>query len=385
MKNLLFLSLLMLIINSCNIIRNTIYKPFYYSPKSNYNFTTEVPFSISNGHIFINVKIEGKNCKFVFDTGSKSYISKDLKEELDLFSTRKTNSNDAFDNKVKSEQVTALIQLNSLKVVNFNLTVKDVLENLVKCIKIDGVLGNNILNQGVFYFNPQTKKLKISNSIENINLNRFEKIKLKVFIGDILVKQKGEKFLIDSGYDGFMAIPKSSSIYKDTLPNKHFTELWTGLNATRKVSVTYQEQVLKIGNFNQKGIACYINPFNHFLIGSELFLKNEVIIDVPNKHIYLKRVADMTDEKQFSLSDIRNIRFGYIDGKTVVTSISSEIKSCSIGSEILKINGIDVSNIKSECELNEILGNMEFKNGVSLLINVKNAVEEIYIDKNDLY
>jgi predicted aspartyl protease len=372
-------------LSSCNLIRNQLYKPFYYSEKSKANFIIEVPYTISDSRIYLDLLIEGKECKLLFDTGSRSYINKSLKEELNLYSSGKVKSKDVFQKTIESEQVTALIKLNELKIYNFKLTVKDFNEDSTNQINIDGVLGNNILNQGIFHFQPITKILKISNTIENIDLNGFEKIKLKTFLGDILIKYHKREFIIDSGFNGFMIMPKSSALLVDSLTKKDFTELWTGLNSSNIVLSTYQQHTINIGEFKQSGIATYIDLFDHFLIGNDLFLKNEVVIDISNKHIYLKNIPSSVEETPPSLYTMQNIRFGYIRGKTVITSIASKLGLYKVGAEILMINSIDVSMVKSEFELNELLKNMIFKTGISLTLKKDNHVEKIYIAKNKLY
>ena len=110
------------------------------------------------------------------------------------------------------------------------------------------------------------------------------------------MKYKRENFIVDSGFTGFMAIPQNSRLYVDTIENKHFTEIWTGLNSSREVSYNYQQHNLKIGDFNQIGLASYIDSFNHFLIGNELFLRM--------KSLSIFQIKTYTSRKQYRLRKI---------------------------------------------------------------------------------
>ena len=109
--------------------------------------------------------VDNKKYNFIFDTGSPiTLISNKINLKNIVSSVILTNS-DANNSKFKNELINYNISLGNLNVNNFPISIAnlDFLNN-ESCIKIDGIIGSNILNQGVFMFDHLNRKLKISNS-----------------------------------------------------------------------------------------------------------------------------------------------------------------------------------------------------------------------------
>ncbi|MEY2923096.1 MAG: hypothetical protein RL108_1722, partial [Bacteroidota bacterium] len=165
-------------------MKNKLFKYFYYEPKIKYEFYSEIPYEIKNGLILIHLNIDGSDCKFVFDTGSRSYIKNQIQKKMDLRHYFNSTSTDANKIKIESEIVLGNLTLGDLKVNNFKFHVKESFP--FDCYNtIDGILGNDILNQGVFFFDNDAKKLIVTNSINKIDdLKDFKRLPIKINLGD---------------------------------------------------------------------------------------------------------------------------------------------------------------------------------------------------------
>lgn len=364
-------------------MKNKLFKYFYYEPKIKHEFYSEIPYEIKNGLILIHLNIDGSDCKFVFDTGSKSYIKNQIQKKMDLRHYFNSASTDANKIKVESEIVLGNLALGDLKVNNFKFHTKESFP--FDCHNtIDGILGNDILNQGVFFFDNDAKKLIVTNSINKIDdLKEFKRLPIKINLGDIILKKNKEVFTLDSGYSyGFILTNRKSFLYNDTCESKIFMQNINALNSSRLKETIYQNGDLCLAGNKYSGIIQFTDGFDTNILGSYWFFANNIIIDIDKKVIYLKK------KKIYSInqiSNILNINFSFLNGNVVISGISNSISSVKLYDHVLKVNNVDLKDIHSECELQEVLKSQDKELGFNLDLKRDRDTISVFLSKEDLY
>ncbi len=73
---------LLILFTSCSPIKNYLYDGIYCPKKIESNFYAEIPFEIINNRIVCDVNVNGQKGKFIYDTGSRSIMTKSFQEKL---------------------------------------------------------------------------------------------------------------------------------------------------------------------------------------------------------------------------------------------------------------------------------------------------------------
>ena len=139
-------------------------------------FKKEIPFVSSDEFILIKVEIEGKQYNFILDTGALNVVSEELAKELDIETISKSNgiSSTGKPNEIK------LAKLPNVKIggIDFNNTATAIIDfkKQFPCLKIDGLIGSNLMKLAVWEVNNENKKIIITNSIDKTNVKEYQKI-----------------------------------------------------------------------------------------------------------------------------------------------------------------------------------------------------------------
>lgn len=360
---------------SCSPIKNYLYDKIYCPEKITTNFHTEIPYEIINNQIICEVDVNGEKGSFIFDTGARSIITKSFQEKLKLtpFSTFQTT--DVNDVTKRNDLVKTDIVIGQMHLNNYTLTiVDDFFTNY--CIKIDGILGNEIFSLGTVYFDNKNKVIKISNSIDSfkLDLKNFFKVRYYRLAGTIQVKIKNRNYLIDTGYNGYvMTKYKSDQIQK----NKAIlnTEI-SGINSRKKLTTTYHVDDFILKKQTYKGLFASTPDLNLNLLGNQWFLSNNVIFDIYTKSLYLEKIN--IDTVQY---EIKKIGFYYKDNHVAINVIHNSIATLEQGDIVIKINNLSLEGINSLCELDEKLNTIDFHKKIKLLIQREKQVYEVFIDE----
>jgi hypothetical protein len=365
---------------SCSVVKNKLYKPFYYSEKVDYEFCAETSLRLINGVFLIEASVEGVRKTFLVDTGSRSYISKDVRDILYLQNDGFINSKDVSGSSVKMEQVKARLSIDALEIPSFKFTVKDSFEAICN-IEIDGILGNNILNQGLFFFDRENLMLRICSSSDMFNsLSDYEKLHTKIDIGNVMIKYRNKNYTLDSGYsNGFVFSEDSKN--NNNLDSKDINHFMTSLHSPFEMRLEHKNCEVSIGDYKWNGVEVISKEIQMNLFGSLWFQNNNIIIDVNGKRLYIMPLDVWSN---YDINDVQNINFKYYNGKIIVSSLSCKITSLKIGQEVLEINDFDLGSVKSQCDLNETLSGLDWLNGAVIKVN-DSVIKTICLSRNQLY
>lgn len=251
---------------------------------------------ISDSHIIINIKINNKNYKFLFDTGSSDFliskeISKDLSNYYIFDSTSTLKDHDIKKTNVKYGLLSE-VKIGDIIVSNLPIYISD---NIPK--EFDGIIGWNLLkyfrmkinlkNKEIIFFNNHL----INNNKPNLFGNFLPLIKVDLIQGNTI---KNLNLLFDSGSD-------ISSLSADSNINFLAKGRFIGLRKTLTGKSVYFYKKIKYGNliFDNNQIIEFRNlPLNfvkmksqNVIVNGNLgldIIKNKIIdIDLSSNYLYL--------------------------------------------------------------------------------------------------
>ena len=280
-------------------------------------FTTHIPYKVVDGWIVINAEVGGKKGDFIFDTGAKSAVFSDFDSTLIGAYPVVFNSKviDAHNQKGSVNRKYYSTILGNIAMNNHQWLVKSKrltsLSTNCKSDTIQGFLGNDVLNQGVFYFNHADSNLTIYGDISQIKeLNTFTKVKVSMKRGYFYTKMDGVNYLIDSGFrNGFLMSSNPKSIHKN-LPTDTITYLSVAALGVSEKMELFQKKEVHVNGLNFKGIISF-NKQNPNLLGAQWFLENDIIMDATSKRFYIRKgksESKSTDFARISLTVYNNYK-----------------------------------------------------------------------------
>lgn len=349
----------------------------------------EISFEFIKDKIIVPISIQGKEYRFLLDTGAPNIISTEIDNLINPKLIQIIPVSDASGNKENLKVVSVKnLMLGSIEFMNTATLVYDLNSNpIFKCFKIDGFIGSNMLRKSIIQIDSKKQKLTLTNSQKKLSLNKEESIKIKL-IGNqsspyIWINLKGvddgrEHVLIDTGMDGIYDISKrnyeifkkrkifnvtgkshgasSLSLFGDVPMNEHYKLVLPSL---------------KLVDTQFENVVAHTTNDDNSRIGAELLRYGVMTIDFKHKRFYFKPNAR---ERNLMSSD-----FGFTrtlkDGKLIVGFVwDEELKNkISYGDEILEINdkSVNICNLITKYIIN--------KNDERLKMKIKPIKGEIFV------
>lgn len=325
------------------------------------NYYEEIDIEVSNNKIIVPVTIDGKNYRFLLDTGAPNLLSKRVLNELKIQNAQKINALDS-NNNADSLQI---VQIENIKIGNLivknNVALVSDLDNhfILKCFKLDGFIGSNFFRNSVLKISLKDKKITITDDVKKLQLkSKGTSIKLVdqqnapyariTFIGKN-GKKATEDVLIDSGMDGFYEI--SNRAYKIFSEENIFEELARssgtgsiGLFGTAPVKeqVLLKSNILKVNHTSFKNLITTTTDDNNSRLGLELAKYGDIIIDFINKKFYFEGEKEVVFDKKPPIysSTIADNKYavGFVWDKTYQDKLK-------FGDEILRIGNYKLSEM----------------------------------------
>ena len=366
MNKLILILLMFSSLSSCLIFKG------YSKRQLEGKFTTHIPYKVVDGWIVINTEVGGKKGDFIFDTGAKSAVFSDFDSTLIGAYPVVFNSKviDAHNQKGSVNRKYYSTILGNIAMYNHQWLVKSTrlssLSTNCKSDTIQGFLGNDVLNQGVFYFNHADSNLTIYGHISQIKeLNTFTKVKVTTKRGYFYTKMDGVNYLIDSGFrNGFLMSSNPKSIHKN-LPIDTINYLSVAALGVSEKMELFQKKEVHVNGLNFNGVISF-NKQNPNLLGAQWFLENDIIMDATSKQFYIRK-----GKSESKSTDFARISLTVYNNYLCVSAIKGKNNQVSIGDKVLEINGVSTESIKTDCDL------LEFKK-----VNPISKTNTICIDKN---
>jgi len=363
------------------------------------NYYTEINYEYVKGKIIIPVVIEDKTYRFILDTGAPNIISSALKKRIKTNYQKSISVKDA-NNKEKSMDIVTipLITVGGVSFYNTPSLVNESGANLFfDCFKIDGFIGSNMLRNSIIQILPEKQLIRITRDKKRLSLIKKNATKLSL-VGDqrqpfIWLKIKGykkanERVLIDTGMGDFYALSNEHLriLQKDSIikiANEGVGSMGSGLFGVEEKSKYYRVTIPEIEIINSafKNVLVETTNSKNSRIGTEMLAHGNVTIDFKNKRFYydaFKTIIDL-EKKSYGFSP------AIIDNKLAVGIVWHKDlkKELNYGEQIIKINGIDYSEIEV-CDL--ITQRSRFKDNVNLELVIldKHGEEKTILLKKEL-
>ncbi|MFD2908344.1 retropepsin-like aspartic protease [Flavobacterium ardleyense] len=400
MRTKLTILLFSFFIISCHPVRKAQVATFTQGQVVQKNYTEEIAFDYYHSIIFLTVEIDKKNYSFVFDTGNSLTVLDD-----DVYSELMSKDNEVYgkttdvNNDKRATQYISMknMQLGKVEFDNFGAQVTDLsaLSVVLGCRQIDGILGMNFIKKSKWQIDFKNKKIRFSDDLSKlsvgekaISLNVVDK--KQVFMNfELMLNGVSEVYLLDSasngGIQGSLAA-KDKINAKEELKELQTESFSTGAFGT-KINKAYYTimpsfQIDGVGFKNE--IVQFVDQKAKF---GTAFLDDYLLtIDYDSGMIYLDDPSKKANPvvNQFEIS----FRANYEDVSLEVGKIwEASIPELTLGTKIIKINNVDVSNFdRAElCAYWEIEANkIQNMDQVTVQINHNGTPKNIELSRKNL-
>mgnify|MGYP006145728037 FL=1 len=360
------------------------------------NYFEEISYESVYDKVVIPVVINGKEFRFLLDTGAPNVISKKVLEELNLINTKKINVSDA-NNLEQSMQAVEIpkIKIGNLTFENQVALVYDLENhNILSCFKIDGFVGSNLLKKSILKISKADQKIIITDQIKKLNPSK-KPTKIKI-IGNqkspyiefrFTGKNKeivSDMVLIDTGMDGFYEMSnRANKIFEEykvfeviaRANGVNSLGLFGAGNPTPQNLLKVETAVLNSTKI--KNLIINTTDDNNSRIGLDFLNYGDLIIDFKNKKAYFESDDTITLE-----SLVPKYASIVKDNKYVVGLVWDEelAKQMSFGDEIISIDSYKINEM-SFCEILKLKKEWKNKSNYSLTIkNKENKITTITIE-----
>lgn len=423
---LIYMLLITLILSSCTTWWSVSDIPYYAkkvawrnkSTPINKNYFDSINVEIIDGHMIGKVKVAGVEGLYLFDTGALTIIDAHnvARKGVKTSPKPKYNVRDEEDyyykhirkrKMFKSDFVnlidTVMIGSTTFKKVGTQTINWDILDYNHECNNHAGILGNNVMKDGIWSFNYKDEKILFSNNIKNFNLNSALKYDLNKFINNmpIINMPIGDTIFrvgIDTGNASLSIstndnLTKSQTISHLNIVIKNVenmnTSSYLSKSFTKKYAQLIQFKTNILGyNYNIKAISNMKidNNDEHkklidLIVGYE-FLKNFITtIDYVNNKLYLQPVESNSPNY---FDGLRNINFSLLkyDNKPYISNYLPNLidsTKVDIGDPVLAINNVPIDSIlKNDNYCEFIRGEQSFYSEPDInIITIKNKKGEV--------
>lgn len=353
--------------------------PFGEVKVSSKKYYEEISFTTVVDKIIIPVEIKGKTYRFFVDTGAPNAISPQVFEELNLEEIQKpekpflipiSDANNLTDS-------LRLVNLPPLKIGNTSFeNTKGMLidfENnyMMKCLKIDGIIGSNLFVNSVVKFSMKNKKIYITESVKNLN-SKTKGTKLSLINAQSMPfikvnflgkedKKANEILLVDSGASGFYDVSKRA--FEILNPNDFYgtvsqAEGLGGLGMYENTKSEIQNLVtipsFMINRMSFENVQAVTTNDRNSRIGIQVLDYGDMILDFKKKKFYYESFSD-----KVIFDENRKIEISILEGNLIVGLVWDEkLKQImSYGNKILRIDDLEFKDFCDFIAIKEYLLN----------------------------
>jgi len=345
----------------------------------------------------VDVRIAGKNYRFLFDTGAITSIGEKIINELKLEPVDRMNVMDA-EGRSDSLYVYSLPEI-FLGGVAFNdipaLQMKE--GELNRCLAYDGVIGSNLLRNSIVRFSYPDNTIEIADNPQSFNLKQKYAQKMMVhsfqsspFIKTVLRDRRtaNVELLFDSGMSGLFDLSLrhfylfcDNKVFSDIVQEGKGRLVYT-FSGIASDTVLYRLRIprLEIGKSKYENVQINTTVHDDSRIGIQWLKYGIATLDYKNEKFYFEPYPETTTNlfsKKFPLSPIPQ------GNKLTVGAIWDESLNdkISVGDQILSIDDINFENM-DECEL--FVSDFNFDEKDSCLFKIRDKqgnIKKIQIDK----
>lgn len=339
--------------------------------------TATTNFRLENNTPLVNVKINGIESNFLFDTGATGSCITDTSIVQNFHKQQFANLGIALgaDGKsVKNKKFSAALQS---ELFNANNKVMGVINlPVLSCQSkktFSGILGMDIFFENNLGMHLDFSKNQLSNvgndQIKNLlqqgNYQQVEsKFKYKKIFIFLTIEGKKYRFHLDTGYNGSITIPYRK---KQQFNNPNKREIlgashMTISSVTTGKKISYEKMPVRFGGEKLSTIVNVSSSISAQNVGTAFMKGFDWIIDYQNQKVYVKLNAILINEnfdRKISFAAQNN------SGRLIVSAKEVLQTKYNIGDEIVAIKGQKVT-AENICEMQTLLNSTENWNGLEL-------------------
>jgi predicted aspartyl protease len=390
MKYQILLVLALFMANACKA-------PFYplnQGGTSQKNYFSVVKFESFHGFMIVTAKIKGDDYKFMLDTGAPNCVSTALQKKLNFKALNKVSFGDS--NGTTDSTTAVTVDAIEFGGVTFNDVPTFVMDSplFVDCMKVDGLIGSNMLKNSIVRFSYADSTITLTDNIEKLNIP--EKYASDMMLTPnqsspyITVKMEGkgkntEQLLFDTGFNGFYDFAnRHYKVFENrnvfSVEAEGYGRSSVGLNGNGK---DVPRKRLKIHQMNVNGtafqnVSTETSTDPNSKIGHKILKYGNATLDYKNKKFYFEPFKEKVDlaEKNFPFQARIN------DDKLFIGIVwdKSSMKNYEVGDQIIAIDGVNCEYV-SIC--NAATGKLfAGKDKAKLTIKDRNGlVKDIIVEK----
>ncbi len=395
MKNIfkisLFICIIIFVTQGCSVQWTDAIR---YGSVNQRSTTDIVNIEIRNKLIIVPITIQGKEYRFLFDTGAPFSISEQLQESTNFKTVSKGNIVDSDYNKKKVIWVQVdSIHIGNVLFQNQTAFVGDFDANpIMKCLGIDGIIGSNLIRQYNWTIDQENNSLLSSSKIETDTFNKHIVLPFKtdyqynIFVDINIGTTSVKNVLVDYGFNGSIALSNDifTLLEDKNILSEPFIE--KGINQSGiigkpvelKREISYSDSV-SINNTRLENVM--IRTGKTVSLGNDFLSRFKVTIDWNNKNLYLLKSDKATDK-----ANTLGFRIGFTEEKgiyvqSVMEKSDAYYKGIRPNMKVAKIDGLDFKNGSDFCDYVDHI----FKDQIFLeLINSKGETIKYRIEKTRL-
>lgn len=344
----------------------------------------------------VTVSINGKEYRFLFDTGALTGISQKIVNEIKPSILTKTELNDS-DGRRDSLPVYSLpevtlggVAFNDIPAFLFNES------EIKECLNLDGIIGSNLLHNSVVRFSLAEKTISITDNPENFQLKKENATEMIVTPdqGSPVLKtaliDRGTAnvdLLFDSGFTGLYALAiRHLYLFKEHNVFSHIEKGWGASSFSffgkSDDALQYRLRVpeLKVGNLELKNTMIESTTSENSRVGAALFQFGDITLDYRNKFFYFEPYLGKETNlyKKGLPVTVTPFDHKFIIGIIWNDSLKDKI---SVGDQVLSIENVNLEGF-DKCKA--FLAGLDFSAKDSFLFKIKDKdgnIKEVRIDK----
>ncbi len=316
-----------------------------------------------NRLIFLPVSVNGKEYKFLFDTGAPFSISKELQESNNFKVISKGDIIDSDNNRseVLYVQVDSVV-IGGVDFIGQTAFVGDFRKNpVLSCYNIDGIIGSNLMRHMSWLIDTEKEEIRLLNELPTVFMENATEvpfksdmqfnIELELLLGSLTFS----KITLDYGSNGGLDLSKH---HFHQLENHHIIEssheiigvkqsglLGEAVIAERKICMS---DSLIIGDVQLSDSEIQIGGSD--ILGNQVLQKMKVGIDWKGQKVYFQKYdREFENFKSFGFyvgtSDSSELLINSVFTET--TAFEEGLKA---GTKILKVNELNFSEGATFCD-----------------------------------
>ena len=328
----------------------------------NKNFISTIPIEFRAGIPIVDVKINGTQYKFMFDTGAFTIIPKHLIKELNLKAlNKKIDIVDAAGEKdILKLYTLPSLNMGGIEFNNFSVAAEDFSDKFpTSCLGFDGIIGYSFLKDLVLKLDYEEEKIYLSDrplphSGYNATKIQFETryapmVAFNFGFGDVWIG-------LDTGKNDGILIgnAKAAKIFSQ---NKYkarktvgiFSSTFTGVGENR-LRETFVVKDFRVGKkIKVASFPIDTDDSGQLLVGNDFMKHFSIIIDFKRKKAYFKALSKTLLSQEFP--NDYGFSFFYDEEESLFISAIEENSPADrsglkLGDKVLELDGIDTLNFR---------------------------------------